>query len=360
VGAGHAIKNAVTSPATAVGNYISNNAYKNIQKESVGKEPVESPCWVTKKSVLPMLSDIEKLTNAVRENVCSCVPFGSCSVDECPCSRLCPKGFEIFKRPGVESTADLSTTSNSLSFTNMSGGGDIKATQGFCWGHASVTSKFNRLAFFKKKDKPKHDIYSNDRNEQKKALSYYKSLIDEVVDNKVVSIPGIANLNELSSIPGLQSYISDKVAHEWAKRAMTAGGLKLGLRTKVMKRRESETLFRDIKDKLKHNQQPQIIFTKRGNAMKTHAVLVSHTMKHPDGRDILCIRDNNRSRLAMSAIKTSCIDKMIIDKDGGINYLNPDWGELGGVEIGFNDNPDALAQIKSLKEQCDRDKSCGN
>ncbi len=356
IGAGYAVKNLVTAPFKAVGNYFSNNAYDNIKEQSNDKSSTPTECWVKRKSVLTGLQGIEDITNAVRANVCSCVPWGSCTVEECPCSRMCPEGFDIFKRPGQKSTADLSTRENSLSFVNGGGGGEIEATQGFCWGHASVTSKFNRLSFFKKDEKPKYSLKSKDREEQKKALDYYKDLIDDVVDNKVTTIPGLSSLRELSEFPGLESYIADKVAHEWAQRAMSTAGLGIALKSGAMSREKSSEFFNTIKEKVDQNQQPQIVFTKRGSAMYTHAVLVSHYIKERDGSTTLCIRDNNRSRHSIDRVKSDCVDKMSIKRDGSIRYSQ--WGDLGGAEIAFNENPDALTQINNLKEHCDKEKGC--
>ena len=358
IGAGYAIKSLVTSPFKAVGNGLSESAYKDIQKKSSDKSTSSLPteCWVTSKTVLPGMESIEQLANAVRKNVCSCVPWGSCTTEECPCSRMCPEGFDIFKRPGQKSTADYSTRDNSLSFVNGGGGGDIEATQGFCWGHASVTSKFNRLGFFNKSEKPKYSLHTKDKEEQVKALKYYKGLIDDVVDNKPTSIPGISNLGELSSIPGLESYIADKVAHEWAERAMSPSGLSIALRSGGMKKSQSTEFFKTMRDKIDQNQQPQIVFTKKGSAMMTHAVLVSHYIKERDGSTTLCIRDNNRSRGSIHWVKEDCVDKMRINDDGSINYSQ--WGDLGGTEIAYNENPDALRQVKNLKEHCDKEKGC--
>ncbi len=356
LGAGYAVKNLVSKPFQAVGNYLSDSAYEDLE-EKASKAPIPTECWVKRKSVLPGMEGIQNITDAIRENVCSCVPWGSCSVDECPCSRMCPEGFEIFKRPDLKKMSDLTTRDNSLSFRNGGGGGDIEATQGFCWGHASVTSKFNRLAFFDENAKPKYSLNSKDRSEQSKALSYYKELIDNIVDNKPTKFPGIKNLRELSGVPGLESYIADKVAHSWANRAMSTQGLSVGLATGAMKREESEKFFKVIKEKIDNNQQPQIVFTKKNKMMETHAVLVSDYIIDKNGKTILCIRDNNRYRSRIDRTKESCSDRMVINSDGGVYYSG--WRDLGGVELAFNDNPDTLTQIENLKDHCDKEKGCG-
>lgn len=355
LGAGYAVKNLVQTPFKAVGNYLSDKAYEKVAEESKTKKPILTDCWVKRKSVLPGMEQLENLSDAVRGNVCSCVPWGSCTTDECPCSRMCPEGFNIFKRPGLDSTAELTTKENSLAFSNGGGGGDIEATQGFCWGHASVTSQFNRLAFFNEGEKPKYNLKASSSEEQKKALEYYKGLIDDVVDNKPTKIPGVKNLYELSSTPGLQSYIADKVAHSWANRAMSTSGLGIAVKSGAMDKGDSNEFFKKVTEKIDQNQQPQIVFTKKGSPMYTHAVLVSHYTKDKFGNTTLCIRDNNRSRSYLEN-SANCADKMTIKSDGSIRYSA--WGNLGGVEVAFNDNPDALTQLNNLKEHCDEEKGC--
>ncbi|ATH08340.1 hypothetical protein BIY24_10385 [Halobacteriovorax marinus] len=357
IGVGHALKNLVTTPYKAIDNHLSNKAYEEVAKSSKEKKSLPTECWVERKSVLPEMQSLQDITDAVRGNVCSCVPWGTCTTAECPCSRMCPEGVDIFKRPGMQSTADFTTKENSLSFINGGGGGSIEATQGFCWGHASVTSKFNRLAFFDKDAKPKYDLFAASEEEQYKAMDYYKELVDDVIDNKPTKIPGIENLMQLSSIPGLEEYIADKVAHEWGKRAMSTSGLSIALKSGAMNRTDSLEFFEAVKNKIDQNQQPQIVFTKRGSAMYTHAVLVSHYIQNPDGSASLCIRDNNRSRGSLSDAK-NCSDKMDINRDGSISYSAWGWGNLGGTEVAFNENPDALVQIENLKEHCDKEKGC--
>ncbi|WP_372654138.1 hypothetical protein [Halobacteriovorax sp.] len=356
LGAGYAIKNVVAKPFQAIGSYFTDNAYEDIEQKSTSKNSIPTECWVKRKSVLPGMEGIQNITDVIRENVCSCVPWGSCTVDECPCSRMCPDGFDIFKRPGQKTMSEFTTLENSLSFSNGGGGGEIESTQGFCWGHASVTSQFNRLAFFDKSAKPEYSLNSKDKSEQKKAFEYYKDLIDNVIDNKPTKIPGIKNLNELSGIPGIESYMADKVAHSWGKRAMSTQGLSVGLSSSAMKRSESEEFFKSIKEKIDNNQQPQIVFTKRNKRMITHAVLVSDYTVDRNGNTVLCIRDNNISRRRVNLAGQSCSDKMTIGADGGISYSL--WGDIGGAELAFNDNSDALEQMRNLKEHCDSEKGC--
>ena len=57
--------------------------------------------------------------------------------------------------------------------------------------------------FFKPDDNEMKNklIQTTDKKEQKKALKYYKKLIDKVLKNKAVDIPGFKDLHELSGSP---------------------------------------------------------------------------------------------------------------------------------------------------------------
>jgi len=354
LGAVSAVKNLFTAPFRAVSNGISNIQYNNISGRDEKKQSHPSECWVKRKSPIENLSDIEKITDAVRGNVCSCVPWGSCTTAECPCSRMCPDNFDIFKRPGRKSVGELSHKENSLPFRNGGGGSSIKATQGFCWGHASVTSKFNRLAFFKKNEKPKFSLKSADATEYNKALDYYKEIVDKIVDNEPVDIPGYENLNDFASEPGIQEYIADHVATSWADRAMSFSGLNVAMKSKPRSKKQNKKFFEDVMKKVDQNQQPQIVFTGKNRMFLTHAVLVSHYEKMNDGTTKLCIRDNNNRR--RNGPRLDCSDYMIVKKDGTVRYNR--WGDLGGLNVAFNENPDSLDQFDNLKEKCDDEKGC--
>lgn len=355
LGAVTAVKNLFKTPFTAISNGISNSQYNSISDRDNKKESIPSECWVKRKTPIENLSDIEKIANAVRGNVCSCVPWGSCTTLECPCSRMCPNNFDIFKRPGIKSTGQLSFRENSLPFRNGGGGSSITATQGFCWGHASVTSKFNRLAFFKENKKPKHSLTPSTFEKYKKGLDYYKGLVDKIIDNEPVEIPGFKNLNDFASEPGIQEYIADQVAESWADRAMSFSGLGVAMQSKPASKKDNEKFFSDVMKKVDQNQQPQIVFTSKGAKFATHAVLVSHYEKRRDGSTKICIRDNNIRRKKGPAL--DCSDYMVMSKDGSVYYNR--WGDLGGLTVAFNENPDSLDQFNNLKEKCDKDKGCG-
>ena len=366
LGALTAAKNFVMLPYTGIKNHFSNKAYERVLNLGTQSDMPASPkvtCGNDPESALPAisLSGIDDLSDASRDLACTCKAWGSCVKELCSCENLCPESFEIFNREPIQTgLQDLTDFKNSLNFRNSGAMmiSSINGTQGYCWGHASVTSKFNRLAFFDPSDDSLRKQLESppDSLQRKYAIQEYKKIIDNIVDNKVQSIPGFTNLHKLSSHPDLQTYIADKVAKSWANRAMSLQGMFTSLEDKPMKREESEKLFADIENKLNHYQQPQIVFTDQGEKFKTHAVLVSH-IEIEDGEKRICIRDNNESEF----YNKHCHNYMVINETGGVVYndgQNGHWGELGSVKLAHNDNADAMEQYDSLRKHCSESKNC--
>lgn len=362
---GTAARNFVTAPYRGVRDMIANNAYQravrrterahgnvpDIYRSTCDRQPIEDILDPDDED------EIEGLLPVVRDSVCSCKAWGSCSANECSCENLCPKTLELLQR--TENISDLSSEDNSLSFRNSQvQGAEHEMTQGFCWGHASLTSKFNRLAFFEPNQDPHFDLNAASEEEQNQALDYYKEQIDKIVDNKVAEFPGISNLNELSRYPGLQTYLFDRMGELWADNAMTFQGLFTSLKSTPQSREDNEEFFRDVKRKIDNHEQPQIVFTRNNAKFMTHAVLVSHYIQEGD-QTILCIRDNNYGAQS----NQNCENRMTMNTDGSVNYessnpYNFDWGKLGGLKIAHNDNREAVTQMNRLHKKCEDDKGC--
>ena len=357
-GAGKAVKNLVTSPYRGIKGLITDKQYENKEEKTLdfkknGPKYYDVKCKRTSAKAGSDLGIFADIQDHIRETICSCRPWGSCTTSECSCDKLCPDNLDIFSRRKIQ---ENSSKENSLAFRNVEVISDkYEMTQGFCWGHASVTSKFNRLAFYDKDKKPPYSLSGSSVAEQDKSVDYYKGLIDKVVNNETVNIPGFKDLHDLSDHPALSGYIGDKVAVSWADRAMTFQAAGVGLQSTPSSRKENEKFFYDIKTKIDLNQQPQIVFTKSGARIYTHAVLVSHYEEDSNGKLTLCIRDNNSSPNR----NKSCKNRMQIKKDGSVHYNTWPWNEIGGISIAHNDNGDAVEQIDALKEKCAKDKGCG-
>ena len=361
LGVGSAVKNFFMSPVREVSKIFSNQEYRKQRDLSLAAGLVQQEqeiryCIGDNGQPIPQenVSDLEDLQNSVRNLTCQCKAWGSCSKDICPCESLCPEGFGIFRR-FAESTKSLSGVENGLSFRNGSIPSKHTETNGYCWGHAKVTSQFNRLAFFKPDLAPPHDLNSTDEAEQNRAFEFYKDLIDKVNKNQATDIPGFRNLNELSSNPAFESYLGDKVAKTWANEAMSWQGL--GAITNARKQSQSkyQEVINQVKERIDLNMQPTIVFNPRGEGMYSHAVLVSHYETRPDGSVKLCIRDNNYPE----SNAQSCRDQMWLHPERGLVY---DQGggleDVGNITIAHNENADALSQSSSLRAKCRREKSC--
>ncbi len=360
LGVTSAIKNVALSPITAVGNIFSDKEYKK-NKEATKKQSEESEeeglkqfCLDQNNKPLPMneVDQLLGLKKNIRQSACQCVSWGNCPAEICSCNILCPEGFAIFKHPAEMTSKNLSQEKNGLAFRNDSIPSKHQQTQGYCWGHARMTSQFNRLAFFKPKNKPPFNLNSSNLNEQNKAIEFYKELIDKVSNNEAVDIPGFPDLMSLSEHPAFQSYIGDKVAKSWADNAMSWQALSSGLGSAKLSNEKYRRAFSDIRERIDMNMQPTIVFTSRDSKFFTHAVLVSHYEKLQDGSVKLCLRDNNNSELNAS----DCTDSMTIDPEKGLIYS--DWGEIGSISVAHNENPDANAQASSLKEKCKKEIKC--
>ncbi|MCK5883833.1 MAG: hypothetical protein KAG61_09105 [Bacteriovoracaceae bacterium] len=366
LGALTAAKNLISAPVRQISSAISNYEYKKIEDKTEalrkeGKLEEHRPsisCTVEDPTKPIKLSFLDKLMQKTRNGVCSCIPWGDCNKDLCDCSILCPNNFDIFRKPPIdESISDLTRPENSLLFRNMSSLriASIKGTQGYCWGHASITSKFNRVGFFKPDSTEKReDLNASPKSEKyKNAIKFYKGIIDDISNNKVREIPGFKYLQELSAHPDLQSYIADKVAKTWADKAMTFSGMKVALGSTKMHLVDSQKLMDEVIKKIDNHQQPQIVFTYQGKKFQTHAVLVSHYVVE-GGKTYLCIRDNESS----PSFNHKCSLRMFIDRTGSIAYAQA--GTVGTVAVAHNENSDSIAQFKALKEHCDEKKSCKN
>lgn len=361
LGAGGVVKNFFTAPIQGISSLFTNADYKEKREATLKKEGQEKEGeleYCIDQTGHPIneeaLSSIDQLSKKVRKTACRCSPWGNCPISVCSCDTQCPKGFDIFRHPADVTPEKLSNEKNGLAFRNSSIPSKYEQTQGYCWGHARLTSQFNRLAFFKPEAKPPYNIDSDNYEEQQDAIEYYKTIIDKVDDNQAVNIPGFTDLQTLSDHPALQSYMADKVAKGWAKQAMSWQGLKTGLGGEKKSNQEYKKLFQEVKERIDMNMQPTIVFTGRGSKFYTHATLVSHYETMPDGQLKLCLRDNNNSELNASA----CADHMTIHPEKGLVYSDPMWGPIGSINVAHNENADSSAQAESLRKKCLSEKDC--
>lgn len=297
----------------------------------------------------------------IKDSLCQCMPWGSCDKGSCSCDILCPTDFKIFNRnPKV---TDQTILENSMAFTNGSSKfyDEIQGYRGFCWGHANLTSKFNRLAVF---DSSKAKLYQSDEIVR---ANYYKDIIKKVANNEPVDIPGFKNLYEFSSDPEVQELLMSKVGEIWSKNASSYQGLKSVMDNTGLSKSDSNSLVLDIENRLMNNQQPSLLFNKKGEMGSAHVVLVQKIMVDPlDNQKYICIRDNNTSPRSHQ----DCGNRLKVHQDGSLiacrysydrearMYRHICETEVGHASITHNENRDAVDQVKNLHTKCASDKDC--
>lgn len=360
LGVMNAIENFFESPFEAIANARARRDFQKVASETLSQENAAIISRVVQcdPSGTPLpesaLSDLLNIPHIS----CQCEPWGSCVKEACPCNILCPDNFHIFRRKSMASVRELTNEEDSLAFRNYTDDGPvegrIRSTDGVCWGHAALTQKFNRLAFFKPDSRPPYQLNSSNPDERKKAIRFYRKLIDDVVKNKATEIPGYPNLLAFSGDPEFSNYFHDKVTREWADRAMSWQGLRVAISDEARPRAHNEAVYAETKRRLNLNQQPNMIFTEQGSRFNTHASLVSH-VGEIDGREVLCMRDNNYPESENAA----CLSYMYLNSSGQmVNVYRQRENIVGAVDLAFNDERDAMKQKKSLYKKCTSEKGC--
>lgn len=365
LGAWNAMKNLVTSPIDKVREDIAEMNYhegrdrtkKAHDEEAKLQEQKDKDCDPSGVHIEGK-KDIEGIIGKAKPT-CACAAWGDCAKATCSCEKLCPNTYDIFKHPAGQTLKELARPENNLAFRNTFGGSRHEATNGYCWGHANVTSQFNRLAFFDQSKKPPYDLDSKDPKVQQKAIAYYKDLINKITKNQATDVPGFKNLQEFSSHPALQSYIADKVAENWADKAMSWQGIGLTLSSEPAEGWDNREVFREIQERLDMHIQPAILFNDRGSSTAAHIVTVAYYERLQNGETKLCINDNNEDPKK----NENCENFMMINTNGVIYYSA--WkdgtageGDLGGFELAHDTNANVVAQSNSLVKKCKRDKDC--
>ncbi|MFN7685393.1 MAG: hypothetical protein ACK5QT_08285 [Oligoflexia bacterium] len=350
LGIGKAVENLAQQPIDglrAAKDAITGNTYSSYSRQT-NKTRRETPqsCADIPVPEQGMLSKLWDTIRGVRDEICTCRPWGTCPKSNCSCEALCPDSFDIFS---IHSDRNLGGVENELAFANSrSAFKNTPLTHGYCWGHASMTAKFNRLGFFQPNSR------APERPGTSQWRKFYSGIIDRIMANEATDIPGFANLHEFSSHPTIQEMLADRVAYEWGEKAMSFNALGAALASKAMSPRESLALVADIQSRLKVYQAPQLVFTLRGSPFETHAVLVHEVRQLKRGTRTwtrICLRENGFP----AEHRQDCpayIDRLA---DGS---LEGSYGEIGGAQIAGNENADTVEQLHSLRERCGRQKGC--
>ena len=378
-GFAYGLKNLISTPVRIlrkITDSITGNTYENFEKKSEKLQEekkddeiiVVCNSGVNEKYVLgentTTLDDLKDIKDNLVGQICTCKVWGTCSEELCSCGKLCPKSFELFKRDNIKELKDYSKKENSLAFLNDRKVFNNKINAdgffGVCTGFPPLISKFNRLALFDKNSKPSYNLDSDDEEEQKKAMRYYKNLINRISDNNVTKIPGFANLHDFSEHPAIQEILKDKVIDEWGDINMRPERLGVWFKEMdsiaedgpVSPRRAIKTknTFVDIKERLDNFMQPAIHMR---TSLGLHEVLVSHYTEDEEGNITLCTRDSNPP---LEEDK-ECSRPLWINKEGRI--MSDKHGKIANIGISDTEDSNVVAQINSLHKHCEKEK-CGN
>lgn len=309
------------------------------------KDPLEALDMVPDKNA--------NLFSKIKDKLCSCKAWGTCDKASCSCEKLCPKSFDILDR----GQKNINSPENSLSFNN----GDQAFYQqdsnytGYCWGHALVTQRFNRLATFNSSYKKPF----MGEGEESQRLRQYKFIIEKLDNNEPVEIMGFKNLQEFSSDPEVKDLLQESVKKNWAENAMSMQGLSMVTGSDSQGEEYYNKVFDDIEYRLKRHQEPAIVFNQVGDASTAHTVLVSDSgVDSATGRRFICVRDNNFDAAKIS----NCQKKMYLGKDGQLEYdiLPPLIApkKVGKMKVSYSENSNAVEQIKNLQDHCMKSKDC--
>lgn len=299
-------------------------------------------------SLISILNPFSKKNiSAIKDKMCTCEAWGTCDGKSCSCDVLCPKNFQILNR---SKTAMSDNADDSLSFTN--GDSDFYSKYsdytGFCWGHAVVTQRFNRLAKFLPAV-PKTG--GDDPIIRQRELKY---IIEKLNNNEPVDISGYKNLKDFSSDPEVKELLEDVVKKTWASNAMSTQGLHIVASGEPNPTEDTKKLFDDIEFRLKNNQMPAVVFNDKNNSSDAHTVLVSGSGTTSDGKRYLCIRDNNFN----PERSYDCKNKMILAADGTLDYGPWSTKKIGKIELSYSENSNTMEQIANLQSHCKSEKNC--
>ena len=266
-----AVKNLFLSSFVAIGDsydWITSDTWDDYVDEAESEKENKESLIV---SCIPRsnekVDDLDDSIIKIADRLCKCVAWSNCPKSKaCNCDMLCPDGLEIFNHPD-NSSMNKSLNKNSFSFRNSSSAfvfSEEGMSAGYCWGHASATSKFNRLAKFRVNEKVPCIKNNSCKVGDEDYLEYMEDLIDDIMNNKPRTIPGFKNLSDFSS-ENMQSdsvllYLGDSISNEWSDKAMSFQGLGAissqnivtGLGRRSMDLEDSLEFADDVAEKLKY------------------------------------------------------------------------------------------------------------
>jgi hypothetical protein len=223
---------------------------------------------------------------------------------------------------------------------------------GYCWGHAMVTSKMNRIGIFRPNLSAPHKHHS------RKWRKFYKKIIRNItIKNKARIIPGFKNLADISSDKYIRRYLALAVQKSWARIAITLKGISAGLK-KDNTLDEKKELVSGITKRVLRTQFPQVIMHYLDeNFTQTHIVVLYKDLGEIEpGIHRYCARDNNSEYQPNSICKNYLT--INLNDDSPILYMQKKYYDLEGIEsqmgikIAHNEDMETALQVKSLSKLC--------
>jgi hypothetical protein len=262
----------------------------------------------------------------------------------------CSNSLEVLY---MNKSQSIPTKVNSLTFRNHADVYRIKNPFGYCWGHAKVTQKMNRLAIFRP------DLEAPFKVGSRKWKKFYRKKIKKLTKyNKAQIIPGFANLYDFSSHPYIQQKLANAVQNSWAKLAVNIRGLKTGLK-KQNTQEEKLTLIKQITERIDRNQHPLVnLHYLAENFTETHIVVLwKYEGEVEPGTHKFCARDNNSEY----ELNEKCNNHLMISTDEltPINYRQQKYADIDGITfpvgvmLSYNEDVDAVEQVESLSRLCE-------
>lgn len=300
------------------------------------------------------MKDISSISK-VKDAICSCVPWGNCGPKACDCSATCPDDFRIFDRPSLSDGTDFNNhlnVSNSINSRNDLYNDD-SYSKGYCWGIALTEQKFQRLASFQGSSPPLFAGVDKERERR----SYYQNIIEKIMNNQPVDIPGFKGLTEFSSDPEVRELLLPIIKKEWSTNAISGQGASIVLSSSPRSKEEYSRTIDDLKYRTENHQSTVITFNPVGEAALAHSVLVNKIIDLPDGSRKACTIDSNHPFLT----NQNCGNYFHFLPDGTMNYHEYIYRtptKVGQFQIGEAEDANSVEQVKNLLEKCRSEKGC--
>ena len=190
----------------------------------------------------------------------------------------------------------------------------LKIKWGLCTGYTTTLRKFQYLAFWD----PDGEVPHSYEKEPKKWRKFYEKLIDKIMDNIPVVIPGFSGLRELSE-SNMAYYLQRHLADQWAVQNVGPGGVNAWLNPWNEQRWEKrrEEIIKELRWYLDRNFEPNVYW---GAVMfeSSHVVRVidlihdeeknDYTMKYLDTDGIIKYDPAVYNIIPMAHEKASYVD----------------------------------------------------